>query len=158
MYKRQVLGRLASENPFDNIRLELWGEALRIVAEHPVLGVGLENFGYHADGLVHRDFLDPAPHAHNVFLIAATDLGLIGAGALVAGMASLAVALVRTLRDASGERRSLALAALGALAAAGMGGVLDGVVFHNVYALVIGAAAAGLAAAATHGPARAGGA
>jgi hypothetical protein len=153
-----VIGRLASEDPFDNIRLDLWGEALRIIAEHPLLGVGLENFGFHADGLVHPDFLDPAPHAHNVLLIAATDVGLIGAGALVAAMAALTVALVRTLRDAAGDRRSLALAALGALAAAGIGGGLDGVVFHNVYALVIGAAAAGLAAAATYAPGRARGA
>jgi hypothetical protein len=152
-----VLGRLTSENPLDNVRFDLWGEALRIIAEHPLLGVGLENFGFHADGIVHRDFLDPAPHAHNVLLITATDIGLIGAGALVAAMAALTLALVRTLRNASGERRSLALAALGAMAAAGVGGILDGVVYHNVYALMIGAAAAGLAAAATHDPGRAGG-
>ena len=70
-------------------RLEIWGAALRLVAEHPLLGVGLGNFRLAYGDLMIRDlplisdggsFTVP-PGAHNLFLQLAVEVGLIGASA-----------------------------------------------------------------------------
>ena len=64
-------------------RLRLWGAGLRMVADNPVLGVGINNFStnyalrYHAAG---EEGLRWAPH--NIFVQAASELGVLGLLAL----------------------------------------------------------------------------
>ena len=77
-------------------RVNLWRAALNMVAEHPVFGVGLDNFLYAYRG---RYILDAAwqepnlNHPHNIVLDFATRLGLVGllAGAWLVVEATLAL-------------------------------------------------------------------
>jgi O-antigen ligase len=60
-------------------RVQIWKTAPRIIADHPLLGVGEGNFpavsaGY---GLLAFD-LTPIDHAHDIFFTVASELGLIG--------------------------------------------------------------------------------
>jgi O-antigen ligase len=62
-------------------RLNLWRASLNMIADHPWLGVGLDNFLYAYRG---RYILDAAwqepnlNHPHNIILDFATRLGLLG--------------------------------------------------------------------------------
>jgi putative inorganic carbon (HCO3(-)) transporter len=64
-------------------RLRLWGAGLRMTADNPILGVGINNFNtnyavrYHAAG---EEGLRWAPH--NIFVQAASELGVLGLLAL----------------------------------------------------------------------------
>src|SRR5262249_30983462 len=63
-------------------RLELWRGALEVVRDHPIAGVGLNTFPF----VLHALYGAPDvhnPHAHNIYLQAAVDLGLPGALALL---------------------------------------------------------------------------
>jgi putative inorganic carbon (HCO3(-)) transporter len=87
-----VLARLqsivaAGSDPAFTSRLEIWGTALRLVAEHPLLGVGLGNFREAYGNLLVPDLpllaytLGVPEGAHNLFLNLAVEVGLVGAGA-----------------------------------------------------------------------------
>lgn len=109
-------------------RVNLWRAAFNMVAEHPVFGVGLDNFLYAYRG---RYILDAAwqepnlNHPHNIVLDFATRLGLIG---LAAG-AWLIWQAVGTLRSALGranaERLPVAAGLAGGLAAMLAHGLVD---------------------------------
>lgn len=63
------------------IRVQLWRSALKMFADHPILGVGLDNFLYAYRGkyILPEAWEEPnLPHAHNIFLDALTRLGLLG--------------------------------------------------------------------------------
>jgi putative inorganic carbon (HCO3(-)) transporter len=68
-------------------RLEIWGIAFRLVAEHPLLGVGLGNFQAAYGKLMVPDLplltypLELPEHAHNLFLNLAVEVGLVGVSA-----------------------------------------------------------------------------
>jgi O-antigen ligase len=83
-----------------NIRLQLWAASGKIIADHPVFGVGLWNFrkylhGYLPHG-VDLDFVVP----HNTYLEVAVDLGGVG---LLTFVAILALSLwdLRRMRRAA---------------------------------------------------------
>ena len=62
-------------------RLNLWQSALRMIREHPILGVGLDNFLYQYRGryLFPAAWAEPnLSHPHNVILDYATRMGLLG--------------------------------------------------------------------------------
>jgi putative inorganic carbon (hco3(-)) transporter len=79
-------------------RQEIWHTALRLVAEHPLRGVGLGNFQVAYGNLMVPDLplipysLTLPEQAHNLFLNLAVEIGLVGAGAFAW---LLAVALLR---------------------------------------------------------------
>jgi O-antigen ligase len=81
----QLAGRFDLRGATGAFRLNLWRASLNMIAEHPLLGVGLDNFLYAYRG---RYILDAAwrepnlNHPHNIILDFATRLGLLG---LVAG-------------------------------------------------------------------------
>ncbi|MBI3241214.1 MAG: O-antigen ligase family protein [Chloroflexi bacterium] len=82
-------------------RLQLWRSALAMFADHPVLGVGLDNFLYAYRGkyILPEAWQEPnLPHAHNVFLDALTRLGLLGLLAFLALFASFFSTARDTLR------------------------------------------------------------
>jgi O-antigen ligase len=90
----RVLKPTASDIESSNIRLQLWSVSGKILADHPVFGVGLWNFPkymhrYLPPG-VDLDFVVP----HNTFLEAAVELGVTGLAVflavLVLSMSSLA--------------------------------------------------------------------
>jgi putative inorganic carbon (HCO3(-)) transporter len=61
-------------------RLEVWSRAIYMIQDFPITGVGLGLFGDVADNL-YPFFLNPVgsvPHAHNLFLQIAVDVGIPG--------------------------------------------------------------------------------
>ena len=77
----QLAGRLNLAGATGVFRLNLWGASLQMVAEHPWLGVGLDNFLYAYRGRYIFDAAWQEPnlnHPHNIFLDFATRLGLLG--------------------------------------------------------------------------------
>ena len=109
-------------------RINLWQASVEMIREHPIFGVGLDNFLYAYRG---RYILDAAwqepnlNHPHNIFLDFATRLGFLG---LLAGGWMIWV-LARTLKRVLGKapRRWLPVAAglSGGLAAMLIHGLVD---------------------------------
>jgi O-antigen ligase len=109
-------------------RLHLWRSSWAMFCDHPLLGVGPDNFLYHYRG---RYILPPAweePHlsqAHNVLLDYATRMGVAG---LAAG-AWLQVAFWRVAlpsrRLADPDRRALALGLMGSMVSFLAHGLVD---------------------------------
>ena len=109
-------------------RVSLWRAALNMAADHPLLGVGLDNFLYAYRG---RYILDAAwqepnlNHPHNVVLDFATRLGLLG---LLAGawlLFEAARALWAAIRRADAAWLPVAAGLAGSLAAMLAHGLVD---------------------------------
>jgi O-antigen ligase len=113
-------------------RLKLWRSTLRMVADHPLTGVGMDQFLY---AYRSRYVLPSAwgeldlSHPHNLILDAWTRLGLPG----LAAVGWLFVTLLRTiwhqLRTATGDRRALLLGLFAATVAILAHGTVDHAVF-----------------------------
>jgi O-antigen ligase len=77
----QLAGRLNPQGATGFFRMNLWRSSWNMFLDHPVFGVGLDNFLYEYRG---RYILDAAwqepnlNHPHNIFLDFATRLGLAG--------------------------------------------------------------------------------
>ena len=105
-------------------RFRVWSGTPQIIADHPVVGVGVNAFPEEANryGLLLGD--GTYEHAHNIALTIAAELGLIGLGAL----AWLVVALVRLLLRGYKRRpedRGLLLAVAAAFLALALQGLVD---------------------------------
>lgn len=140
-------------------RLYLWHSALAMIRDHPLLGVGPDNFLYHYFNPALTDpkhpeiymciprldwaklpsphYINPADvaepclsHPHNVVLDAWLSTGLLGLCALVVVLALTARLIIRTWRaDRSGPIRTLLLA-VGAVLVATFGhGLVDNSIF-----------------------------
>lgn len=94
----QLSGRLDLGGATGVFRINLWRASLEMIREHPLFGVGLDNFLYAYRG---RYILDAAwqepnlNHPHNIFLDFTSRLGIFG---LVTG-AWLIFTLARTLNN-----------------------------------------------------------
>jgi O-antigen ligase len=101
------------------LRLQLWRASGRMFLEHPLLGVGLDNFLYHYRSRYIRPAAWQEPnlaHPHNVILDYATRLGL---GGLLAGLWLQLAFWGRALplrRQSDPDRRALALGLMGSMA------------------------------------------
>jgi len=77
----QLAGRFSLQGETGVFRINLWRASLNMLADHPIFGVGLDNFLYEYRG---RYILDAAwrepdlNHPHNFILDFATRLGLAG--------------------------------------------------------------------------------
>ncbi len=90
-------------------RTELWGAALSMVRQHPLLGVGPDNFRHIYGTYLGLPAWDDRVHANNLYLELLADMGVLGALAFAALVALPIVSLLRGLRSPD-------LAATGALA------------------------------------------
>jgi O-antigen ligase len=107
-----------------NGRADLWLVARRMSADHPITGVGLDNFVVRSREYVRRpgrlDFVDlvvERPHVvHNTYLQMLAETGFVGLGLFLAFALTAVASAARAARrfDRSG-RRSLALLARGVL-------------------------------------------
>ncbi len=135
------------------IRLRLWESAVEMGKDHPVLGVGLDNFLYqYRDIYVKRDAVQERflSHPHNALLDWWTRLGLVGVGLF----AALVVGNLRIgLRAVRGARGGLALVvgALGMQIYALAHGLVDNSFFLVDLAIVWFTAQAALLGAAHKG-------
>lgn len=124
-------------------RLELWSRALEAIADYPFTGIGMGTFD-HVIPLRYPYVLlagaDLAiPHAHNLFLQVAVDLGLPGLIAFVALLGLVLAAAVRSARAWAGDQAlALQVTALAAgLAAVLVHGLLDAATWGSKPAVFI---------------------
>jgi putative inorganic carbon (HCO3(-)) transporter len=115
-----------------SVRLKLWRSALAMVADHPLTGVGLDNFlyTYRTRYVLPSAWQEPdLSHPHNLILDTWTRLGIGG----LAVMAWLLVAYFRgawlQFRPATGQRRALLLGLMAAMVALVAHGMVDHAVF-----------------------------
>ncbi len=101
----QIAGRLNLQGETGFFRISLWRSSLNMLRDHPIFGVGLDNFLYAYRG---RYILDNAwqepnlNHPHNIMLDFATRLGFLG---LAAGIWLIVVFLSATIRLQSTVQR-----------------------------------------------------
>ena len=109
-------------------RVRLWQSAVRMGLDHPVLGVGLDNFmGLYRDRYVQRDVIQERflSHPHNVALDWWTRLGLPGAVLLAAWLVWFARSAARVVIAGPGADRTLAAVGVGTLVYGLAHGLLD---------------------------------
>ncbi|MCL6646850.1 MAG: O-antigen ligase family protein [Chloroflexi bacterium] len=130
-------------------RLTLWSAAWRMVLDHPLLGVGPDNFLY---AYRDRGYLPPegwrepdTSHPHNLLLDAWLRTGILGFGALAAAAALFWRAAVRLLRSRSDPSWPTALALAGGMLAALTHGLFDNGYFLPDLAVLFWLAVAGMA-------------
>jgi putative inorganic carbon (HCO3(-)) transporter len=142
-----VLARLesiaaAGSDPALMERLEIWGMAFRLVAEHPLLGVGLGNFQAAYGRLMVPDLplltypLELPEHAHNLFLNLAVEVGLVGVSAFawLLAVAFLRVRQIKRFADWRVGVWSMGLAA--GLVAISVEALVDVVVYQGFVAIL----------------------
>jgi len=115
--------RKLTPNSFDEFsRLALWSAGARAFRDHPLLGVGPDNFRHVYGKYLGRARTDERLHANNFYVEIMATMGIVGVLALV----TLMVALARAARRAVESRhRVLAFGITAALAAYFIHGTLD---------------------------------
>ena len=122
---RARVAQLASiAAPTTQSRLELWRSGWRMGAEHPALGVGLDNYGtafpmYRSPEYMRLEWGGNPTKAHNEMIHIFATQGTIGALAALAVVLLAALAVVRSIRSDDPEFRAGAVAAGAALAGFG---------------------------------------
>jgi O-antigen ligase len=101
-------------------RINVWRSAWAMFVDHPLLGVGLDNFLYAYRGryIQPEAWQEPnLPHAHNIFLDALTRTGALGFASLLAILALFYRAAVKCLHAAkhSPTLRSLVIGLLASM-------------------------------------------
>ncbi|MCA9911603.1 MAG: O-antigen ligase family protein, partial [Anaerolineae bacterium] len=132
------------------IRLRVWESALTAIQDHPLTGLGLDQFLYAYRGhyIMPDAWLEPdLSHPHNVVLDFWLRLGMLGVVVFVGLVYSCWRALTRARRTFLTEDAllaALATGALGCLANLVAHGLVDNAVFVNdlvyVYVLIAGLA------------------
>ncbi len=79
-------------------RQELWGAALRMIRQYPVLGIGPDNFRHVYGTYLGLSSWDERVHANNLYLELLADTGVLGAFAFAVVLAPAVVGLIRGLR------------------------------------------------------------
>jgi O-antigen ligase len=131
-------GRLLSQTTSAR-RLYIWQAAWNIVRDHPLFGIGLDNFLYHyPDYMVKEAWQEPhISHPHNILLDFWTRLGILG----VLAMAWLQTIFWRTgariyVRVTSREERVLVLALMSGMLEGLAHGLIDNSFFLIDLAMV----------------------
>lgn len=110
----------------DPTRIYLWKSAINIIRHYPIAGVGEDNWN-----AVFEQYKEPydnyssTAHAHNDFLSAAVDHGIIGGAILIALWAYILFRSIRSVHRAKGYQRDLRLGFLASFLAILFGGMLQ---------------------------------
>jgi len=116
------------EAPWVVGRMDLWGAAARLIAAHPLLGVGPDNFRHYYGGELGLEGWDERIQANNLYLEVLSDLGVLG----LAAFAWVVVGpLVGAARGAAGKNSYLALGLGLAIVAFLLHGLLDSFLAFN---------------------------
>ncbi len=129
-----------SQSTLGNISLreEVWSRALFMIRDFPFTGIGMGGFSKMADLVYPFLAIQPGsiPHAHNLFLQVAVDLGLPGLVFWLATWLAMIVSAWQVYRvgRSRGDRFVMALGAglLGSQAALGVHGLVDSVTWGMV--------------------------
>lgn len=134
-----VLERLGSiaeagSDPAVTSRFDIMRASLNLVAENPLLGVGLGNFQAAYGDLMVQNLpllsysLGVPPQAHNLFVNLAAEVGLVGLLAFLAILVVTSTKLAKIYRDGDVRTRTLAL---------GMAAGLFATIVHNLVDVTI---------------------
>jgi hypothetical protein len=107
-------------------RTALWSAALKMIAQHPLLGVGPDNFRHMYGSYLGLSSWDPRVHANNLYLELLADMGVLGAAAFGLVIGSSSGALMRSFRTPVPAIQAVRMAGLsGSLAVFLLHGTLD---------------------------------
>jgi O-antigen ligase len=118
-----------------SLRLDLWGSAIEMIRDHPIFGIGLDQFLYvYAPRYVKPEAWSErfTSHPHDIILDCWLSLGIMGLVLALAFVVILCVATVRLAR----KRSVLGLAAAGAMFAGILHGLVDNGYFLPDLALI----------------------
>ena len=128
---RAAVLALSIDNPIGigvALRLDIWSRTLAMLRDMPYTGIGLNTFPLIQSGFYPGYLIGPEPHAHNLYLQTALDLGLPGLAALLwALVAWLAVVVRRYRAAASLDYRVVLVGLLAGVASFGAHGLFDAV-------------------------------
>ena len=131
----RTTGRLDPTSGTALFRVQIWAASLHMIADHPVLGVGLDNFLYrYRDGYMLPEAAEEPniSHPHNWLLNFWLELGILGLAAALGVLAWVGATAWKLLRTPSSENdRLLGAATIGIFVATLVHGSLD-----NSYFLV----------------------
>lgn len=149
--KRVASIRYAGQSVADQ-RLDLYRTTPQIIADHPLFGVGENQFSAVAPRYQLIDVTTgyTFDHAHNAALTVGAELGLVGLAALLWIVVALARLVLRACSRASGDR-ALGIAVAAALTALAAQGLVDYTLRSNVIA-ALAAVLAGCAASLARPP------
>jgi O-antigen ligase/polysaccharide polymerase Wzy-like membrane protein len=107
-------------------RSTLWSAALQMIAQHPLLGVGPDNFRHTYGSYVGLSSWDERVHANNLYLELLADVGVVGAAAFALVVGSAVSGLIHALRSPLSPVQAVWIAGAGAsLATFFLHGTLD---------------------------------
>ena len=120
-------------------RFVIWGRTPAIIADHPVFGVGENNFSRVAPiyGAFESSRGTTFEHAHNIPLTFWAELGTLGFGAFVWLVVALTRTLARAYRRAPPDGRGLPLAVAAAFVALALQGLVDYTLRSSVIVAVV---------------------
>ncbi|MBV9328735.1 MAG: O-antigen ligase family protein [Chloroflexi bacterium] len=94
----EVSPRDDDEAPWVVGRMDLWGAAARLIAAHPLLGVGPDNFRHYYGAELGLEAWDERVQANNIYLEILADLGVLGLAAFAWVIGGPLVAAARGAR------------------------------------------------------------
>jgi O-antigen ligase len=128
----QLAGRLNPQGATGFLRLNLWRSSWNMFRDHPVIGVGLDNFLYEYRGRYLMDAAWKEPnlnHPHNIFFDFATRLGLAGLAAGIFLFWSYARVVYKLPRTLTSNWRPIAIGLIAVLVYI----VVHGLVDHSLF-------------------------
>ncbi len=114
-----------------------WQAALNMLTDHPWTGVGFSNYQPLYEQYRLLNWPMPLGHAHNIYLNVAAETGLIGLGLYLALWISIFALTFRTIRQAPGFDRAVAVGLMGAWVYLGTHMLVDNLYVNNTH-IVIG--------------------
>lgn len=125
-------------------RLAQWQAAWGMFSDHPWLGVGIGNYAAAYPAYTLPRWYLALGHAHNYYLNAAAETGLVGLVAYLLLGAAAFLWAVRWIRRGAGWPRALAIGVLGALTHLGVHNLVDNLYVQHmilILALLMGSSA-----------------
>lgn len=120
---------LSMDNPLGiavALRLDMWSRALAMIHDMPYTGIGLDTFPVVQSNFYPGVIIGPEPHAHNLFLQVALDLGIPGLFAFLWLLLSLSYAAFKTHQKClDPDLRALLFGAVGGSVSYVASGFLD---------------------------------
>ncbi|MCL5958988.1 MAG: O-antigen ligase family protein [Chloroflexi bacterium] len=108
------------------LRLDIWSRALAMVRDMPYTGIGLNTFPLIQTNFYPGYLLGAEPHAHNLFLQTAVDLGLPGLAGLLGLLLAFGFTIARAHRATTDQdRRAILIGLAGGVLAYGGNGLVD---------------------------------
>jgi putative inorganic carbon (HCO3(-)) transporter len=108
------------------LRMDMWSRALAMLRDMPFTGIGLNAFPLIQSNFYPGYLIGPEPHAHNLYLQLALDLGLPGVILFMWLLITASIMAVRAYRRQSGrDERALVIAVLAGIVSYLGAGLID---------------------------------